>query len=134
MTTRKSGFSFLLRLVGVFLFFQWCYILISTHIYLFSDPLSLRFWSEGAWKVLIAAFVTCGLIIAPSESAQSHKLISGFFVIVSLLSSFFLLPGNFFSIKLFFHLVIHGLALVLIYKNTPIIQTLFVFLRIENKF
>ena len=126
MAPVKSGLSFLLHLIGSFLFFLWCYILISMDLYLFSDPTSLQFWATGFWKIFDAVFLSCGLILAPSQYAQHHKFISGFLVIVSLVSLFFLLPGNFFLIKLFFYLIIHTLALGFICKNTRIMQILFV--------
>lgn len=134
MATRKLALSFSLRLVGVILFFHWCYTLISMDSYLFSNPRSLQFWSAGIGRVLDAAFVSCGLIIAPSEYAQRHRLISGFLVVLSLISSFFLLADRLYNIPLFFNILIHILGLGLICKNTRIMQTLLAYFRRQKKF
>lgn|GEM_PF-5406146 len=114
MATRKLGSFFLLRLVGGILFFYWCYTLILMDAYLFSNSRSLQFWAAGIGRVLDAAFVSCGLIIAPSEYAQRHRLISGFLVVLSLISSFFLLADRLYNIPLFFNILIHILGLGLI--------------------
>ena len=134
MATRKLGLSFLLRLVGTFLFFQWCYTLISMDLYLFSNPRSLQFWSAGAGRVLDASFVSCGLVIAPSEYAQRHRFISGVLVALSLVSSFFLLTDHLYYIPLFFNVLIHILGFGLISKNTHTMQTLMAYFRRQNKF
>lgn len=134
MITRKLVSSFLLRLVGIILFFHWCYTLISMDSYLFSNPRSLQFWSAGIGRVLDAAFVSCGLMIAPSEYAQRQRFISGFLVALSLVASFFLLADRFYDIPLFFNILIHILGLGVICKNTHVMQTLLAYFRRESKF
>jgi hypothetical protein len=133
MATRKLALSFLPRLVGGFLFFHWCYTLISMDSYLFSNPRSLQFWSAGIGRVLDAALVSCGLIIAPSEYAQRHRFISGFLVALSLASSFFLLADRLYNIPLFFNVLIHIVSFGVICKNTRVMQTLLAYFRRESK-
>jgi hypothetical protein len=96
---------FLLCSSGLFL--RWCYLLFSMDTYLFSNSLSIAFWSTSIKRLLIAIIVSSGLIVSISSFSQTRKFISVILIVISITGSFFIAPETFYLEFCYLSVFIH---------------------------
>ena len=105
------------RLLGLVLCLKWCFILISMDAYLFYDVTSLIFWRAGLRCVFFSFIFGSGLIISSTHFGQKYKPISIGFLLISLISSLFLITENIYGIFWLVLALIHIYAIVILTKS-----------------
>ena len=113
------------RLLGLVLCLKWCFILISMDAYLFYDVTSLIFWRAGLRCVFFSFIFGSGLIISSTHFGQKYKPISIGLLLISLISSLFLITENIYGIFWLVLALIHIYAIVILTKSFNI-KTCFV--------
>ena len=113
------------RLLGLALCLKWCVILISMDAYLFYDVTSLIFWRTGVRCVVFSFIFGSGLILSSTHFGQKYKPISIGFLLISLISSLFLITENIYGIFWLVLALIHIYAIIIIIKSFNI-KTCFV--------
>ena len=119
---KKTGYKLgaLFRLIGVGLFFRWCFILLSMDAYLFSDPASYLFWSTAIKRVILSAIISSGLLITSFKFGQKYKIITIPLILLSLIGSLFVVPEMLYWVSWVILILIHGFAIFNLFK--PIVM------------
>ena len=100
------------RLLGLGLSLKWGFILISMKAYLFYDVTSIIFWRTGIRCVFFSLIFGSGLMISSTHFGQTYKPLSITLLIISLLSSMFLVTKSIYWIFWVILSLIHIYALV----------------------
>ena len=117
MKKGDNGSKMIFSLVASVLFVRWSWLLLSMDAYLLTNPLSLSFWSIVISRSLLAAFLSVGVSFSFFKSGKKYWPISIILILLSLIGSFFIVPERLYWAYWTISTVIHGYALLTLFKN-----------------
>ena len=112
----------LFRLTASLIFIRWSFLLLSMDAYLFADPTSYLFWSVAIKRVLLAAFLSLGLVSATIKIGQRYWPVSIVWIVLSMAGSFFIVPEKLYWVYWIVSVFVHSYAIFNLVKNKRLKQ------------
>ena len=104
-------------LLASVLFVRWSWLLLSMDAYLLTDPTSYLFWSVTLKRILLAIFLSSGLVLPTTKTGQKYWPISILLIVLSLTGSLFIVPEKLYWAYWTISIAIHGYAMLSLFKN-----------------